>query len=185
MILLVNVIVQRAPPKSLATHVESKYIIPYWLFKPSYSITTGPHPLTYCLSHPRISMHAKPTILLTHSKLPADVEIIIFSQRYHLHSAVLRLFSGFFDGSLSGTWWKPENTIPGPSPIKYRYGLSRDESGDLMLVPVGPDVSSSGEGGERSLVTDAHPRWCWRMFSPRRRGCRLRRTKRTKPTSTV
>lgn len=98
-------------------------------------------------------MSAKTTILLSKSNLPADVEIIIFGQRYHLHSAVLRLFSGFFDGSLSENWWKPENTISGPTSISYRYGLCRDESGDLMLVPVGPDVSSP-EDGRRGNTSD-------------------------------
>jgi hypothetical protein len=82
-------------------------------------------------------------ISFSKSRVPADVEIVIFDKTYHLHSTILRQFSGFFDASLSDIWWKAENNIHGHpiQGIRYRYELRPDKGGDLMLVPVGMDVS--------------------------------------------
>jgi hypothetical protein len=62
---------------------------------------------------------------------------------YHLHSAIRRQFSGFFDASLSETRWKAEDDIHDhpQKDIRYRYRLCPDETGDLMLMPMGMNVS--------------------------------------------
>lgn len=66
----------------------------------------------------------KPPVVL--SRIPPDVEITVFKNVYHLHSALLRNASPFFEKSLSDRWWKPENTHGGHDGIKYKYRLSID-----------------------------------------------------------
>jgi hypothetical protein len=98
-------------------------------------------------------------ISFSQSKLPTDVEIIIFDKTYHLHSTILRQFPGFFDAGLSSTWWKEENTINGPGSIKYSYELLPDEGGDLMLLPVGPSVCKPHDIVHRGLLTPCRNKW--------------------------
>lgn len=83
------------------------------------------------------------TLSSPHSRVASDVQITIFDQKFHLHSGVLRVFSGWFEAGLSETWWKPENTATGPGTIKYLYALEESEPEDFWLVPITPVSSCS------------------------------------------
>lgn len=75
------------------------------------------------------------------SKTPPDVEITVFNDVYHSHSALLRNASPFFEESLSDRWWTPENTHDGHDGIRYKYRLSINihflRSSMLEPVPAG------------------------------------------------
>ncbi|KAF8247789.1 hypothetical protein K440DRAFT_643427 [Wilcoxina mikolae CBS 423.85] len=82
--------------------------------------------------------------------LPPDVAIEIFDSTYHLHSTVLRLCSGFFECSLSDTWWKSDNTHSSPDGIKFRYRLQfdKDDPSASMVEPVTPGEMMKAEERE-------------------------------------
>ncbi|KAF8535866.1 hypothetical protein BDD12DRAFT_853601 [Trichophaea hybrida] len=81
------------------------------------------------------------------SSVSPDVAIEMFGKTYHLHSTILRLSSGFFDKSLSDTWWKPENSHSGPDGIKYRYKLVLDKKDPWSSILEPSPVSEAGESG--------------------------------------
>jgi hypothetical protein len=79
-------------------------------------------------------LHSNSIIKFSSSSLPPDVEITIFDDIYHLHSANLRHNSPFFDKGLSSTWWKELNTHDGDDGIQYRYRLKLDEDTPEMSM---------------------------------------------------
>jgi hypothetical protein len=87
-------------------------------------------------THP--TKRPRATIVLSKSAVPPDVSVTIFCDVYHLHSTTLRLNSGFFEKSLSDTWWRQENTHDRADGIKYCYALKLDaQNPELsMLEPV-------------------------------------------------
>lgn len=97
----------------------------------------------------------------TRSTLPPDVEIEILNKVYLLHSAVLRLCSGFFDKSLSPTWWKTQNTHDGPDGIRFRYRLVLDKKdvATSMVEPVPPcrALDTVNDDGVGDLETQRDP----------------------------
>ncbi|KAF8244948.1 hypothetical protein K440DRAFT_663158 [Wilcoxina mikolae CBS 423.85] len=92
------------------------------------------------------------------SSVSPDVAIEMFGKTYHLHSTILRLSSGFFDKSLSDTWWKPENSHSGPGGIKYRYKLVLDKKDpwSSILEPFPPDDGDGKGKAKGGNMDDLH-----------------------------
>ncbi|KAF8533041.1 hypothetical protein BDD12DRAFT_867308 [Trichophaea hybrida] len=84
--------------------------------------------------HSHTLLQTNPIIKFSSSSLPPDVEITIFDDIYHLHSANLRHNSPFFDKGLSATWWKELNSHDGEDGIRYRYRLKLDEDAPEMSM---------------------------------------------------
>ncbi|KAF8539742.1 hypothetical protein BDD12DRAFT_980802 [Trichophaea hybrida] len=96
-------------------------------------------------------------VILFNSSVPADVEITVYNDIYHLHSTTLRNCSQFFDRSLSGTWWKEDNTHHGADGIKYRYKLVLDKETPLMSIvePVPVKRPQTSYNVERMEVSES------------------------------
>ncbi|KAI5781593.1 hypothetical protein EDC01DRAFT_789749 [Geopyxis carbonaria] len=73
-------------------------------------------------------------VCFDHPTLAPDVEVRIGNARYHLHSAVLSLFSPFFAGKLRGAGEGEVNSDKSIL-IKYHFGLDEEQR---YLVPIGP-----------------------------------------------
>ncbi|KAF8246282.1 hypothetical protein K440DRAFT_662221 [Wilcoxina mikolae CBS 423.85] len=96
-------------------------------------------------------------VILFNSSVPPDVEIAVYNDIYHLHSTTLRNCSQFFDRSLSGTWWREENTHYGADGIKYRYKLVLDKETPLMSIvePVPAKGLETSHNAERMDVSES------------------------------
>jgi len=87
----------------------------------------------------------------TNFSIPPDVAIEIFETTYHLHSAILRHCSGFFDRNLSAALWNENNMDSGRNGIKYRYQLKVNRE-NLYRSMVEPVVSSGWEMEETAKL---------------------------------